>query len=230
MRATIQLEKFSGPLDLLLSLVNDKQMDITELALSEITEQYLLYLDKLEKNRVEELADFLVVGTRLLYLKSRLLLPQFMPEEEEGQSLEEQLRLYKAFVDVSRKINKKWESKHRSVFRIEPPRKSEEFVVPVNLSSSILHDNMVSLINRLKPLKPLPETRIDRAVSMKEKLDSIRTILKKSKSVNFFEILNNSNNRTEIIVSFLALLELVKQKNVILKQDESFADIAIERV
>ena len=226
----IKLEQFDGPLDLLLSLIKDNKLNINELALSEITEQYLLYLDKLEKNRVEELADFLVIGTRLLYLKSRLLLPQFGQEEEEGQSLEEQLRLYKAFIDVSRKINKKWEDKNRSVFRIEPQRKSEQFVVPVNLDKSVLYDNMVSLISRLKPLKPLPETRIDKAISMKEKLDKIRAILKNNKSVNFFEILNNSNNRTEIIVSFLALLELVKQKTVVLKQDALFADIIINSI
>ncbi|OGH77790.1 MAG: hypothetical protein A2469_00920 [Candidatus Magasanikbacteria bacterium RIFOXYC2_FULL_40_16] len=226
----IKLEQFSGPLDLLLSLIKDNELNITELALSEITEQYLKYLDKLEDNRAEELADFLVIGTRLLYLKSRLLLPQFGPEEEEGPSLEEQLKLYKTFVDLSRKVNKLWNYKDRSVFRVEPPRKAESFVAPVNLDKSVLYDNMVQLLNRLKPLKPLPETRIDKAISMKEKLDKIRNILKKNKSINFLELLENANNRTEVIVSFLALLELVKQKAVILKQEATFADIAIERV
>lgn len=230
MPVTVALEKFSGPLDLLLSLIKDNNLDITELALSEITEQYLQYLDKLEKNRAEELADFLVIGTKLLYLKSRLLLPQFAEEDEDGESLEEQLRLYKNFVDVSRKINKMWESGKRGVFRLEPPRKSEEFVVPVNLDKNILYHNIVQLISRLKPLKPLPETRIDKAVSMKERLDKIRAILKSHKSVNFFEILDNANNRTEVIVSFLALLELVKQKTVILRQESAYADIAIERM
>ncbi|MDP2692457.1 MAG: segregation/condensation protein A [bacterium] len=226
----IKLEQFDGPFDLLLSLINDNKLNINEISLSDITEQYLQYLDKLEKNKEEELADFLVVGTRLLYLKSRLLLPQFAPEVDEGQSLEEQLRLYKAFVESSRKVNKLWENKYRGVFRVEPPRVSKEFVVPINLNNNILHDNMVQLLRRLKPLKPLPETKIDRAVSMKERLDKIRAILKKTKRINFFELLDNANNRTEIIVSFLALLELVKQKTVVLKQDTSFADIAIERV
>jgi len=211
----IKLEQFSGPLDLLLSLIKDNELNITELALSEITEQYLKYLDKLEDNRAEELADFL---------------PQFGPEEEEGPSLEEQLKLYKTFVDLSRKVNKLWNYKDRSVFRVEPPRKAESFVAPVNLDKSVLYDNMVQLLNRLKPLKPLPETRIDKAISMKEKLDKIRNILKKNKSINFLELLENANNRTEVIVSFLALLELVKQKAVILKQEATFADIAIERV
>lgn len=230
MQHTVQLEKFSGPLDLLLNLIGDRQLDITEISLSEITEQYLQYLDKLENNREDELADFLVIGTKLLYLKSRLLLPQFSIEEDDGQSLEEQLRLYKMFVDVSRKVNKLWENKYRSIFRIETPRVSEDFVVPINLNIKTLYDNMVKLLNRLRPLKPLPETSIDRAVSMKEKLDRIRSILKKNKLINFLELLENSNNRTEIIVCFLAVLELVKQKSVILKQEASFADIAIERV
>ncbi|OGH60175.1 MAG: hypothetical protein A2725_04695 [Candidatus Magasanikbacteria bacterium RIFCSPHIGHO2_01_FULL_33_34] len=230
MKATVQLEKFSGPLDLLLSLISDKQMSISEISLAEITEQYLQYLDKLEENKEEELADFLLVGTRLLYIKSRLLLPQFNQEEEDGQSLEDQLRLYKIFVEASRKIDKLWIDGKQSVFRIEAPRQSEEFVAPTNLDKNTMYDNMVKLIRRLQPLKSLPETSIDRAISLKERLDKIRLILEKNKSVNFFELLDNSNNRTEIIINFLALLELVKQKTVILKQDSAFSDIAITRI
>lgn len=226
----VELAQFSGPLDLLLSLIKENKLNISQLSLSAITEQYLRYLDKLEKNKEEELADFLVIGTRLLYLKSRLLLPQFVPEAEDGESLEEQLKLYKLFVDASRKFNKIWQNRYFSFFRIEPLRKNKEFVAPTNLSGENLQSSMVNLLVRLKPLKPLPQTTIDATISMKEKLESIRNILKKVGKVNFFEILGKARNRTEVIVSFLALLELVKQKTVFLKQNTPFSDIAIEKV
>ena len=132
MKAHFQLEKFSGPLDLLLSLIDEEKLDINELAISEVTEQYLRYLEAMEEKRPEELADFLVMATRLLLLKSKNLLPQLETDEEEGPSLEEQLRLYKAFVEASKKLNKKWLEGRVANFRIEPPRHPTSFVAPAN--------------------------------------------------------------------------------------------------
>jgi segregation and condensation protein A len=229
-KPSLVLEKFSGPLDLLLGLLGEKKLSISELSLSKVTEQYLLYLDKLEKNKVEELADFLVVGSSLLLLKSKALLPQFAPDEDDGPSLEEQLRIYKNFIEASKKVNQLWLGYRISSFRIEPPRKSENFVSPTNLSSTALYQSMLQLVSRLKPLKPLPETMIDKAISMKEKLDQIRNYLKKRKQIGFYEIINNSRNKTDVIVSFLALLELVKQKTVFLEQEQGFGDIIISKV
>jgi segregation and condensation protein A len=230
MKPEIKLEQFSGPLDLLLSLIKDNKCDISKIALSEVTEQYLQYLDKLEENKDEELADFLVVGTRLLFLKSRMLLPQFAPEEEDGVSLEQQLRLYKAFVDASRKINKLWLNRFRSTFRVEPPRKQTEFLPPTNFSTTNMHQSLLQLIKRLRPLAPLPQTQIDRAISLKERIDKIRKLIITGKKIDFFSLLENAQNRTEVIVSFLALLELVKQKTIMFTQENTFSDISIEKI
>lgn len=230
MKPEIKLEQFSGPLDLLLSLIKDNKCDISKIALSEVTEQYLQYLDKLEENKDEELADFLVVGTRLLFLKSRMLLPQFAPEEEDGVSLEQQLRLYKAFVDASRKVNKLWLNRYRSTFRVEPPRKQTEFLPPTNFSVTNMHQSLLQLIKRLRPLTPLPQTHIDRAISLKERIDKIRKLIITGKKIDFFSLLENAQNRTEVIVSFLALLELVKQKTIMFTQENTFSDISIEKI
>ncbi|MFA4830569.1 MAG: segregation/condensation protein A [Patescibacteria group bacterium] len=223
----IKLKQFEGPYDLLLSLIGEKKLDISEIAISEVTEQYLYYLDSLEKKNPEDLADFLVVAAKLLLLKSSRLLPQFAPEEEETESLEEQLKLYRAFVEASKKVNKLWLNSRCGVFRIELPRKVEIFVLPINLSLDSLRESMVQLLNRLKPPKALPYTQIDKAISLKEKVDYIRRLLKNKKSFLFGEVLKNSQNRTEVIVGFLALLELVKLKVVGLRQDEVFGDIII---
>lgn len=227
MKTNFQLEHFSGPLDLLLSLIDEEKLNISDVSLSAVTEQFLNYLERLENKKPEVMADFLVIATRLLLIKSRKLLPQFALEEEEGPSLEEQLRLYKMFVEAAKKLNKRWEDKNHSVFRVEPPRRPESFTPPKNLSLAALQESMVKLLRRLEPPKPLPQTQIDKTVLLEEKVKSIQALLKKSKNVIFSEILDDSQNRTEIIVTFLALLELVKGKEVALKQKKSFEEIMI---
>lgn len=221
---------FEGPLDLLLSLIDEQELNISEVAISDVTEQYLNYLDTVEQRQPEHLADFLVIATKLLFIKSRLLLPQFGVEEDEGQSLEDQLRLYRAFVEASKKLNKKWLESERAVFRVEPHRQPEGFLPSANLGLEFLKDSINKLLYRLTPPKPLPRTHIDKSVSIKEKIDQIRNLLKTSKKASFLALFSDSKNKTEVIVSFLALLELVKQKSVGLKQGGNFQDILIEKV
>ncbi|MBI4992518.1 MAG: segregation/condensation protein A [Candidatus Magasanikbacteria bacterium] len=222
-----KLDKFSGPLDVLLNLVEEKQMSISELALSEVTEQFLDHLSKIVDKRPEDLADFLVVATRLLFIKSRELLPQLGNEEEDGPSLADQLRLYQVFIEASKKFNQRWNSNQRSVFRVEPPRRPTEFIPPKNFSAEDLRSSLEKLIRRLKPLPPLPQTQIDKTVSVKEKIEEIKKILARAKQASLFGILKGSKSRTELIVSFLALLELVKQEGVLLKQGDNFGDIIV---
>jgi segregation and condensation protein A len=230
MNVELQLEKFSGPLDLLLSLVGEEKLDITDIALSRVTEQFLTYIDTLEDGRAAEMADFLVVASRLLLLKSRMLLPQFAPEEDEGATLADQLRLYKQFADAAKQLNRLWEKGEHAAFRVEPPRPPLGFVPPTNVTLSALHNRMVQLIARLTPPKPLPETRIDKTVSVKQKIDDIRRALARMKETSFHAMLRDARSRSEIIVSFLAVLELVKQQTVFLRQEETFGDIVIQRV
>lgn len=225
-----QLEQFSGPLDLLLSLIDEEKMDISEISLSTVTEQYLNYLNQIENRKPEELADFLLIAARLLLLKSKKLLPQLDSEEEEGgSSLEEQLRLYKVFVEASRKIHQAWQENQRAVFRIEPLRRPEKFIPPGNLALEAMKESLVKLLQRIQPLKPLLQAHIDKTVSLEEKINQIRALLSGG-AVNFSAVLRDSQNRTEVIIGFLALLELVKQKAVFLKQKQSFNDIVIEKI
>lgn len=227
---TFQLQQFSGPLELLLNLLGEKKLNISDVSLSEVTDQFLRYLDTLEKNRADELADFLVIGSKLVFLKARSLLPQFAPEEEEGESLAEQLRLYKSFLEASRKINKLWLADRRSLFRMEPPRQPAGFLPPRNVTKSAMHDSMVQLVAQLKPGKPLPVATIDKAVSIKERIDRIRKFLTRRKQFLFHEIIDNAENKTEVIISFLALLELMKSSVLAMRQTGAFGDIQVERM
>ena len=222
--------EFSGPLDVLLTLIQDQKLSISEVSLSKVTEQYLEYLDRLEEKKPEEMVDFLVIAARLLLMKSRALLPLVFPEEEEGPDLAEQLRLYQMFVSASRALNQRWGTTARSYERLEPLHPLIHPVAPGNMTLASVHESMLQLVRRLKPPKPLPETHMDKTVSLKEKIDYIRRLISSKTSVHFSALLNDAHNKTEVIVSFLALLELVKQKALFVHQDTAFADIVLKRV
>ena len=224
-----KLQQFSGPLDLLLNLIEEQKLPITELSLSAVTEQYLSYLDTLEEEKTDEMADFLVIASRLLLMKAKALLPQFLPEEETGPSLEDQLRLYKKFVEASRFLNKRWLAPIRSFFRIEPVRKASGFVPPLNATQTTVHKSMLQIVARLKPPKPIPQIEMDKTVSVKEVIERIRTLLKNQKQFVFQSALKGKENKTEMILGFLALLELVKQQVVHLEQQSHFGDIMVKR-
>lgn len=222
------LQQFEGPLDLLLSLLQEKKLEVSTISISEVTDQFLNHIETLEESDPEELADFLLVATRLLLMKSRALLPLLMPEEDEGVSLEEQLRLYKALVDASKAINARWQSVKRAVFRIEPVRQSTGFVAPENVSVESLRESMMHLIERIAPAKMLPQISIEKTVSVKERIMQLRDLLRSKKSFRFTDVLDKKN-KSELIVGFLALLELVKQRHVFLAQTGSFQEITVTR-
>ncbi len=225
----LALKQFSGPFDLLLSLVQDQELKITEIALSEVTEQFLKHLDTLEETEATELADFLVVAAKLLYMKSKRLLPDFMPEEDEEEGLEVQLKLYKQFVDASKIIEARWNDSTQAAFRKEPARQAEAFALPTNVTLEGLTQSMIQLVSKLAPPKPIGRTHIDKTVSLKQRIDSIRKLLKAKKSFRFTDALADVENKTDVIVGFLAILELVKQKSLFLEQENTFGDIIISR-
>ncbi len=230
MPTEIKLEKFEGPLDLLLQLIEQEKMTITEVSLSEITEQFLHYLDRMGDDRSENLADFLVIATKLVYLKSKHLLPFLQPEEDDGPSLADQLKLYKEYLEASKKINIFWSANRISYGRLEPPVKAIGFVMPLNAQKDDLYSSFLFLLKRLTPINPLPVVHMDRAISVKQTIDSIRNIFKTHQQLNFKQLLNDATSRTEVIVSFLAILELIKENSIYIKQGGAFEDLLITKV
>ncbi len=227
---TIQFSSFDGPLDLLLSLIEEKKMEISDVSISAVTEQFIKYLEQLEEDNPEELADFLVIAAKLLFTKSKLLLASVEPEEDEGVPLEEQLKLYRLFVTASKTIDKKWLSDYRGYVRIEPPRIPAVVPLPENLTIETWNTAIKTLLTRLKPMAPLPQTRIDRSVSLKETITRLKQLLESEGEAKFFHVLGASASKTEIIVGFLALLELVKQREVNIAQPHAFSDIHITKM
>lgn len=224
----LKLEKFEGPLDLLLQLIDQEKLNISDIALSKVTEQFFSYLDKLEENRSEELADFLVVAAKLIYLKSRNLLQYAYPDEEDnGPNLADQLRMYKQYVEASKTVNSLWNANKIAYGRIEPPVKAKEFILPANAGKENLRDAMFFLLSRLKPVEPLPKVTLDHSISIKQKIDAIRSLLSGGRELSFKNLLATAKNKTEVIVSFLAILELVKQQSACVRQASAFEDLLV---
>lgn len=224
-------EKFSGPLSLLLSLIESEEMDITEINLAKISDQYIERL----KNAVidpEEIADFLVIAAKLLLIKSKALLPYLASaeDEEEIDDFRRQLRMYQEFIKASEKIAEIMAARHflyaPDASRFKKRLAIASFLPPKSASAEVLHDALLKMLDRLKvPVKKLPEATVEAKISIDDIISSIRFALKEKFKINFSHLMANSKSKTEIIVSFLAILELAKQRELNFEQEELFSDI-----
>lgn len=234
MAPSVALDKFQGPLDLLLQLIEQEKMAITDISVSEVTEQFFTYLNQVEEKDAEELADFLVVASKLVYLKSKHLLPYLYPDEETGPSLADQLKMYKRYADASLHVDALWKENTLAYGRIEPPPPAggtaEDFLLPNNATAENLHGAFTFLLKRLKPVSALPQVSIDRTMSVKDKIASIYEALGQIKKLAFSDVISKAQNRTEVIVSFLAILELVKLEHVTVEQDYAFHNFILKKV
>ncbi len=223
-----KIERFEGPLDLLLQLIEREELPITEVSLAEVTDQYV---EQLEHARVppEELADFLVIAAKLLYIKSRLLVPSLPLEAEEGISLEEQLRMYKEYVEASKGIEERLQAKRFSFSRERAPVVAGVFTPPVGVTPDRLAEVFREIISALEPIVRLPKAAIERAVSIEERIHHLRTLLGEKKRVSFGLYLRSAKTSADVVVSFLAILELMKQGSIRVDQDGLFTDMTIEQ-
>ncbi|MBI5465791.1 MAG: segregation/condensation protein A [Candidatus Kerfeldbacteria bacterium] len=229
----IRLEKFQGPLDLLLQLIEKEEMDITQVSLAQVTDQYLRYLTQVEELNPEEVADFLVVASKLLLIKSRLLLPTLdLGGEEEAQELEQQLKLYREYLAAGRQLDKLWRDGQIAWFRSKPLQLPSEakFTPPLGVDTSKLESAFRRLIASLEPLIRLPEVTLQRAISIQEKIEALSNLIMKCVSVSWQTFVGKTGDKLEVIVSFLALLELVKQRRLNVEQSGLFHDITISRL
>lgn len=225
----LALDNFTGPLDLLLQLIEQKEMDITAVSLAAVTEQFLSYLQKIEERRPEELADFLVIATRLLLLKSYALLPYLYTEEEEGpQEFEAQLRMYKKYADATSLVSVQWE-KSMVLYEKKALPVEVAFRPPQSMTTDTMREYFIEVLARLEPVARIPKAAYQKAVSLREKLATIHEAIEKNVMMHFSELVNSAEDRGDVVITFLAILELVKQQSVVVKQTNSFSDIIIEK-
>ncbi len=223
---------YEGPLDLLLQLIERAELDITKIALVEVTRPFLDYVRRLPDQQAEEVSSFLVVAARLMQIKSEALLPRppqrQQGEEDPGEELIRQLLLYKRYKDIADVLGERTESGFRTHLRLTTPQKVGSKIILEEL-------DIQSLFTAAKEVFKLYEEEISvgtviktARVTIRQKIQLISELLILEGTTSFKDLLGNNYTKLNIVVTFLALLELVKQFRVQVTQETLFSDIQIE--
>ncbi len=230
---------FEGPLDLLLHLVKVSKIEISDIKLVDITNQYIDYLKKMEEMNLDVASEYLVLASELIEMKSRYLLPKPPKVEEESQyeedpeeELKKRLLEYQKYKE-STSIFKDLEINRSSYYTKAPERRNIYTNEKLENNGEVTPNDLLlaleKLLERKEYTKPINTKITKKELSVSERVNKIRSILKKEKTVEFsslFEYLT----RPYIVVTFLSILEMAKDKEITLKQDKNFGNILLERV
>lgn len=228
----IKIEKFEGPLDLLLQLIEQERLDITEISLAHVTEQFLQILRSRSDLRPQELAGWLNIAAKLLVIKSKVLVPSLEIEEEEQEdvtSLAWQLYYYKCFKEAARSLRTFDQGMLKSWGREASFAEKISFYPDPSLTTETLRDAMRYLAKTLAEITKLPEKVLEEVVTITEKIDHVQRQIAEKVEMRLRDLLKSAKSKTEVIVTFLALLELTKQKILTIEQEAIFSDIIIRK-
>ena len=230
----VHLKEFDGPLDLLLHLIEDAKVDIKDIFISEITDQYLALMEELDELDMDTASEFLTMAATLVYIKSRSLLPRPPKTEEDEEDPEivlmRQLRDYKLFKEAGAELTLLRE-KARMMF-IKPP---EEFILPpreYSISDATAEELFAAFADILKRTNVIGEDSIARTVNadaytVRKQLSFIRAKLAGNKTVKFEELFEEQSTKMEKIVTFMALLEMIARQEIILRQKTPYGTITL---
>ncbi len=228
---TVSTPVFEGPLDLLLHLIERAELDITKLALAQVTDQYLEHLRHLPEGEPEEVSAFLVIAARLLQIKSEALLPRppmREPDEEDpGEALARQLIIYKRFKELAGFLEKKEASGQHTYLHLAPPPKVNTAfdLSDLSLQELLFTARVLILAHNIPELATVVAAP---RITIREKIGLIAKFLRQNRQGKFSQLLSKTPMRLDIVVTFLAILELVKRSLIITQQDQLFGDIQIE--
>ena len=231
----LKLSVFQGPLDLLLHLIEREELDITTVSLAQVTDQYWAYLHSTSGLDPEALAEFISIGARLLYIKSRALLPELRPrpreeeKEDVGEALAQMLVEYKRFRQAAEAFRDLEERGQRAYPRLAPPAKG--ILLPPGLKGVTL-EGLLSIFQEAlsrQPAEEPAEGAIPReAVTVADKMETVLAAVARGQGrASFRALVEACTSRTEVIVVFLAVLELMKAGRVWAEQEGPFGDIAL---
>jgi len=229
----VDLPLFQGPLDLLLHLIEREQLDITRVALAQVTDQYLAYLASMSQVDADVLTDFLVVAAKLLLIKSLALLPKPPPdsleqeEEDPGDQLARQLELYRKFKVVAQALSQRQEQNLSMFVRVAAPPTPEPRLAPGQATPMELLRALQQVLARQAPQPAVDSVVSPVVVTIAQQIAYIRDQLSRASRLSFRQLLPTGASRLEIIVTFMALLELIKQHAIDVRQDNVFDDIVI---
>jgi segregation and condensation protein A len=225
---TIRVGEFDGPLDLLLSLIQDRKLFINEISLAEVTDAYLSHIQKLTLP-LGEVSQFVLVAATLLLVKSRSLLPNLeLTDEEEGDviELEKRLRRYQIIKQGARLLMNAWgEAPLREPAR--PPVRLAPRFAPGETNLTILTEALQKLITTLPVASVRDSANVAPTISLESMIEQLEKRVLKAVKMRFGELTANAS-KSEIVIQFLALLELARGKSITVKQDRAFSDIMLE--
>jgi segregation and condensation protein A len=232
----VALPVFEGPLALLLHLIERQEMDITQVSLAQVTNQYLEYLAQVSERNPDHLADFLVVAAKLLLIKSRVLLPQppqaLPPEEGEadiGEDLIRQLIVYQRFKQAAGWLGELEAEGRGSYIRLAGIPDLER----VTDLSDVTLDDLLAVVHRVlaaqEEMASVDEVVTPTTISIADQMELIKRETSHGRPVSFRRLLERTTNRIEIIVTLLAVLEMIKQLAIVVRQDRLFGEIQIVR-
>ncbi len=243
MEYNVKIEAFEGPMDLLLHLINSLEIDIYDIPMAQITEQYMIYVHAMKDLQLDVASEYLVMAATLLAIKSKMLLPKYdedsldeeieFEEEDPRDELVERLIEYRKFKEAATELRSR-EEERGQVFT-KPPSDLSEYIEDSNLKDSIgqvtVYDMLGAfnkLLRRKKLQKPV-QTRITRQeISIEKRMDEILVSLQSLRKRTTFTSLFPSNQKDHLVVTFLAVLELMKRQKIRVDQEENFTEIFVE--
>lgn len=239
----VKLQVFEGPLDLLLHLIDKNKIDIYDIPIVDITNQYMEYIKAMEQENLDVMSDFLLMAATLLDIKCRMLLPKEVNEEGEEedprQELVQQLLEYKMYKLMSLELRDKQVEGERLWFKAATlPREVADYVEPVDLDqligdltlqrlNDIFRDVMKKQVDKIDPVRSSFGKIEQEEVSLEQKLDFVQAQVISHKSLGFRELLEKQCSKTQIVVTFLAVLELMKAGTIEVFQEQPFEDMRI---
>ena len=239
----VKLQVFEGPLDLLLHPIDKNTIDIYDIPIVEITNQYMDYIRAMEKEDLNVMSEFLVMAATLLDIKCKMLLPREEQEEEEEdprQELVEQLLEYKMYKYMSYELRDR-ELEGEQVLYKEPtiPEEVQSYVEPVDLEellgdltlaklNRIFQDVMKRQVEKIDPVRSKFGKIEKEEVTLPEKLDYVSAYARTHKRFSFRELLSRQKSKTQLVVTFLAILQLMKEGTITIRQEQPFEDIMID--
>ena len=230
----VTIDNFDGPLDLLLHLIKEQNIDIYDIKIEDITKQYLDYIKHMKELNLEIASEYLVMASELIEMKSKMLLPKKREKEEDDyeedprELLIERLLAYKRYKEVTSEF-KDLELTRKMIFTREPDNlnryaKEEESIEELGVADLI--DAFNNLLKRKELDRPIATKITKKELSVADKVNKIKNILRNKKRINFEEIFEVST-KEEVIISFLSVLEMVKKDEILLTQDGNFKNIVI---
>jgi len=234
----LQLQDFEGPLDLLLHLVRQSKMDIYKVNISDIIEQYLNFINSIDKFDIDASSEYLVMASELVHLKSRMLVSKYETEDEEDtefaitseEDLRDRLIEYEKYKNMTETF-KLLEENRQDYFTKVPENlneyREEEKVINNDVTVDDLINAFLEMQKRINFKKPVVTKVAKKEFSVKERINEIRGILKLKKKIEFSELFDFLT-KENLVVTFLSILDMSKNKEITLKQDKVFSTIIIE--